>query len=322
MSTPRFLLGLFYPTVRKSALMAAILSTLLTTSCVSTTPKKAPSPTPPTPSSASQTPDEICASQGGTYLGDMHCRLQTGFVAQMLSGPDAARANASSVSVQMPHQAWALATTALIFAFNGNHLDTLTGVAAIPDSIENERKQLAEGWSIYSQADLLRTLDWLQLQGHRTGFNELGLRVSTLSDEQLAVKRSQLSDNTEAVNQLDVVRAHYQELGSKSILAWDLVRYISLCRWGVLAGYISEDYAWARIMPAAQQLQQTFNSWQDLQTNYLIGREYWSLKQTKKCGAKFQAIFKNLSEDPSSPWNRIPWNTPLHVTSAMLTTTQ
>lgn len=289
MSTPRSELGLFYPTVRKSALMAAILSTLLTTSCVSTTPKKAPPATPP---SATQTPD------------------------------DAARATASSVSVQMPHQAWALATTALIFAFNGNHLDTLTGVAATPDSIENERKQLAEGWSIYSQADLLRTLDWLQLQGHRTGFNELGLRVSTLSDEQLAVKRSQLSDNTEAVNQLDVVRAHYQELGSKSILAWDLARYISLCRWGVLAGYISEDYAWARIMPAAQQLQQTFNSWQDLQTNYLIGREFWSLKQTKKCGAKFQAIFKNLSEDPSSPWNRIPWNTPLHVTSAMLTTTQ
>ncbi len=217
MSTPRFLLGLFYPTARKSALLAAILSTLLTTSCVSTTPKKAPSPTPPTPSSASRTPDEICASQGGTYLGDMHCRLQTGFVAQMLSGPDAARANASSVSVQMPHQAWALATTALIFAFNGNHLDTLTGVAAIPDSIENERKQLAEGWSIYSQADLLRTLDWLQLQGHRTGFNELGLRVSTLSDEQLAVKRSQLSDN-EAVNQLDVVRAHYHRTLNRSAL--------------------------------------------------------------------------------------------------------
>ena len=289
MSTPRSELGLFYPTVRKAALMAAILSTLLTTSCVSTTPGKAPPRTPP---SATQTPD------------------------------DAARANASSVSVQIPHQAWALATTALIFAFNDNHLDTLTGVAATPDSIENERKQLAEGWSIYSRADLLRTLDWLQLRGHRTGFNELGLRVSTLSDEQLAVIRSQLSDNTEAVNQLDVVRAHYQELGSKSILAWDLVRYISLCRWGVLAGYISEDYAWARIMPAAQQLQQTFNSWQDLQTNYLIGREFWSLKQTKKCGAKFQAIFKSLSEDPSSPWNRIPWNTPLHVTSAMLTTTQ
>lgn len=57
----------------------------------------------------------------------------------------------------------------------------------------------------------------------------------------------------------------------------------------------------AHIMPAAQRLQQTFNSWQDLQTNYLIGREFWSLKQTKKCGAKFQTIFKQLSEDPSSP---------------------
>jgi hypothetical protein len=252
----------------------------------------------------------------------MRCRLQNGFVAQMLSGPEAARANASSVSVQMPQQAWALAATALIFAFNGNRLDTLTGVAATPDAIESERKQLAEGWNINSQADLLRTLLWLQLEGHRTSFTALGLRIATLGDEQLAAIRVRLGDNVEAVNQLDVVRAHFEELGSKSILAWDLVRYISLCRWGVLVGYISEGEAWARIMPAAQQLQQTFDSWQDLQKNYLIGREFWSLKETKRCGPKFQAILKRLSEDPSSPWNRIPWNTPLRVSSAMLTTTK
>jgi hypothetical protein len=74
-----------------------------------------------------------------------------------------------------------------------------------------------------------------------------------------------------------------------------------------------ETNAWRQIMPAAQQLQQTFDSWQDLQTNYLIGREFWSLEQTKKTGAPFQAAFEKLSEDPSSPWNAIPWNTPLDI---------
>jgi hypothetical protein len=56
--------------------------------------------------------------------------------------------------------------------------------------------------------------------------------------------------------------------------AWDLVRYIALCRWGHLAGVLSEAEAWDQITPAAVRLQQTFVSWQDLHGGFLIGREY------------------------------------------------
>lgn len=298
---------------------AAILCTLFVTSCVSGTAKNEPAPPEPSPDSqsAAQTPDQYCASQGGKYLGDMRCRLSNGVVAPMLGGAEAARAYASSVSVLAPNQAWLLATTALTFAYNGKRLDTVTGEAATPDAIEAERKQLGEWWDIHSEADLHRTLDWLMVQGHRAEFDELGARVSALNDEQFAALRSQMGHDVELVNKLDVVRAHYREVGTKSILAWDLIRYISLCRWGVLAGYMFEADAWRQIMPAAQQLQLTFDSWQDLQTNYLIGREFWSLEQTKKTGARFRAAFDKLSEDPSSPWNAIPWDTPLDIRRVM-----
>jgi Protein of unknown function (DUF1266) len=56
-------------------------------------------------------------------------------------------------------------------------------------------------------------------------------------------------------------------------------------------------------MPAALRLQQTFDSWQDLQSDFLIGREYWSLQQTQLSGARFSAIYERFLKDPVSPWN-------------------
>jgi Protein of unknown function (DUF1266) len=205
--------------------------------------------------------------------------MPNGTVAKLLGGAEAAKAYATNVAVRTSEQAWALATAAIIFTYNGKRSDTMTGEPATPD--------------------------------------ELGARTSALNDQQFAAVRSQLGQDPEVMNKLDVVRAHYLELGTKSILAWDLIRYISLCRWGVLAGYMFEADAWRQVMPAAQQLQQAFDSWQDLQKNYLIGREFWSLEQTRKSGARFQAAYDKLSTDPSSPWNTIPWNTPLDVRRPM-----
>jgi hypothetical protein len=317
MNAPRLALNFLPVSLRLVSVPMAIAVALLLTSCASAPPKPAPppaAPPPPSPPAASQTPGEFCAAtQGGTYLGDMRCQLKDGTVVKLLSGSDAIRANATSIPVQTPDRAWALATTALIFEFNRNHLDTLTGVPATPDSMENERKQLMQGWNIGSQADLLKTLHWLQFQGHRAEFIQLGLRVAPLTDTQFADVRAQLSGNLEALNQLDIVRQHYQALGVKSILAWDLIRYIALCRWGALTGYITDTEAWSFIMPAALNLQRTFDSWDDLQTNYLIGREFWSLQQTQRSGARFQAMYKKLSEDPNSPWRTIAWKTPLRA---------
>jgi hypothetical protein len=164
--------SLLRPLWTKSQMTGAIFSIIFIASCASTMPKKAP---PPAPTAATHTPDEYCAAKGGTYLGDLRCQLRDGYIAKMLAGTDAARAAASDFAVRAPNLAWALATTALIFEANGSGAGTLTGVTATPDSIENERKQLADFWNIHSEDDLRRTLGWLQFQGHRAEFDELGL---------------------------------------------------------------------------------------------------------------------------------------------------
>jgi Protein of unknown function (DUF1266) len=119
------------------------------------------------------------------------------------------------------------------------------------------------------------------------------------------------------LHRLEFVRQNYRLLGERGILAWDLVRYIALCRWGYLAGYLPVMDAWDRMMPAALRLQQTFSSWQDMQNDYLIGREFWSAKQTQENGERFRAIYERFIQDPSSPWNVNPWTMNLGVATPL-----
>jgi Protein of unknown function (DUF1266) len=120
-----------------------------------------------------------------------------------------------------------------------------------------------------------------------------------------------------ALNQLNLARKNHRALGEKGILAWDLVRYISICRWGYRVGYLSEAEAWDRIMPAARRLQMTFASWQDLQSDFLIGREYWSSPLAETHQEEFRAIYERFLRDPVSPWNLNPWTIDLGVAAPL-----
>jgi hypothetical protein len=109
-------------------------------------------------------------------------------------------------------------------------------------------------------------LNWLQFQGHRYEFEQLGRRLDALTDGQFAILETLAQKHQQTLNELEITRKNHELLGQKGILAWDLVRYISLCRWGYHAGFLSETEAWDRILAAALRLQQTFDSWQDLQS--------------------------------------------------------
>lgn len=45
---------------------------------------------------------------------------------------------------------------------------------------------------------------------------------------------------------------------------------------------------------------------------YLIGREFWSLNQTKEGGYLFRHAYFRLLNDPMSPWNRHAWEANLN----------
>jgi hypothetical protein len=223
-------------------------------------------------------------------------------ISPVLSDVEAKRAIAyrAYAAPNSPH-AWALATTAIIFEINRQQHDLLAGTEVTPDSVEVGKRVLSQWWDVNNRGDLLRTLGWLQFEGHRTEFEELGRRVNALTEREFISIEAAADSNPQVANQMDIVHKHHGDLAQKGILAWDLVRYISLCRWGYLAGYLSDTEAWDLIMPAALRLQQTFASWQDLQSDYLIGREFWSVKQSENNGARYRAIYERFLQDSSSP---------------------
>ena len=46
------------------------------------------------------------------------------------------------------------------------------------------------------------------------------------------------------LHRIAVVEKYYTAMGSKSIYGWDYARYVALCGWGYLVGYLSEEEAW------------------------------------------------------------------------------
>jgi len=199
-------------------------------------------------------------------------------------------------------QRWAIAASAILSGANHENLTTLSsGGSAL-----SIRRLLQDSWDISDRDSFLKALDWIDQGGHRQLFSALGERSSRASAEELSAVISKL--NSEDANSLTMAHRYYQKFGSQSITAWDYARYINLCRWGVAAGYISEDEGWPRAMHAAQILQQTFGSWKEFGENYIVGREFWSLRQTRINGQEMRARYQSLVSDPASSWNRIPWD--------------
>jgi hypothetical protein len=313
-------------TVKTCPLPGALLLAALLSSCAHTpvTPPPTPAVTPPAkaantaPPGLFEDPASACTAGGGKYLGDMKCQFPNGTIRPTLYGAAAQRAMQSDThETPKSPRAWALATTAILFEINCQRLDMLAGTTITPDGEEYEKQQLSQGWGISNRDDLLRKLAWLQYQGHRFGFEEFGRRIDALTEQDILALEAKVQSNPQLETQLDVVIKNHRNLGEKSILAWDLIRYISLCRWGYLAGYFSQEETWDLVMPAALRLQQTFDSWQDLQNNYLIGREYSFPQEIQTKGARFRAIYERFLQDPASPWNSNPWGLDLKVSTPL-----
>ncbi len=145
--------------------------------------------------------------------------------------------------------------------------------------------------------------------GDRHYFDLLGKSIVEEGKDKCAAFEAYLIKNNqpEALYQFRIIEKYYGAVKEKNILAWDYARYIALCRWGYQAGYITEDEEWQKIMPVARLLQKTFDSWDDLGQDYLIGRKYMSYDGKFSDNYLFEAAYKHLCTDKSSLWHRYSW---------------
>ena len=210
---------------------------------------------------------------------------------------------------------WALGTCAILTDINRRRHDLLGGCLQTPEEVKIWRECLAQWWKVRSREDLLETLRWLDSGGHRNEFDEIAQELSATPATQLAAIRERSRNDLTLSNRVEIVLKYQKELGAKSIIAWDYGRYISLCGWGYIVGYLTEEEAWQKIMPVARFLQGTFDSWEDLGKNYVIGREFWSPPRTREEGKPARKSYAKLLTDPASPWARLPWKLDLSTSA-------
>lgn len=205
-----------------------------------------------------------------------------------------------------PHD-WALATNGpLAMARDCKRIDLLGWDERTSATVATWTVYMRDFWGVESRDGLLKSIDWLKSGGHRVGFKKEGERLAAMTPEQLKALEDGASNDQKFRN--TVLLANYPAQGERGILAWDYIRIIQNAGWGYLAGYLTEKDAWDIMMPIARDLQKNFKSWDDLEQNYMIGREYWSHSETSTLGPKLAAAHKQLMEDPKSPYHTIPWD--------------
>ena len=205
-------------------------------------------------------------------------------------------------------RAWALATTAQLSYANGSCRDKLLPEARTDSSIATTRQLLHDWWGVDTRLDLLETLDRLDGGGHRAIFQEKGRMFVAMSESEFQAALRKASNQPQDVRRMKLVRDYYAKHRANSFLGWDYCRYIMLCRWGYQLGFLTQDEAWARMLPAARKIQAGFKSWAELGEDYLVGRELWSPQQTAKNGQYYREVQAWLVKEPGGPWTRLSWS--------------
>jgi hypothetical protein len=172
---------------------------------------------------------------------------------------------------------WALATTALLVQYNNDSHELLGSRPSCDRAWA--RDSLSGWWEVNNRDEAIRMLDWLWTEGHRTRYQ---------TEDRSWRKKSH-------------VPIPY--------LAWDYCRLVWVAGVSYIAGYVTEEEAWQRILPAARAIQSNYSSWREMGEDYLRGRQRWNGKRDPQ----FDAILQLLVDpkNSSSPWNKNGWSTDL-----------
>ncbi len=101
---------------------------------------------------------------------------------------------------------------------------------------------------------------------------------------------------------LDEMHERYPEQG---MLAWDLVRTLSIVGGAYMSGVMPYDVASKLALEACRRLQQSFSSWDDVAENYTLGYQFWR-------GSRKTDRLKYYKKLKKTWIYEIPWDTPLN----------
>lgn len=207
-----------------------------------------------------------------------------------------------------PTQLWGMALCAVLTEMNRDSHDVLFGRGEAQGDLERTQHSLKRDWGIETRDDLLDMLKWLENEGHNRGYMRRHRYLSTLSDAERERQVESCRDNIELYNEYLIVKNNLAILDNVGIEAWDIGRYVNLCRWGMTTGLLNENEGWRRIIGIAIYAQRRYSGWFHFAVSYITGRQYWRSLATEDFITDQMAILRRLTGNPKSPWNTLDWD--------------
>ncbi|OXU13969.1 DUF1266 domain-containing protein [Sedimentisphaera salicampi] len=206
-------------------------------------------------------------------------------------------------------QRWGLMAGAVLAYHNHFFLDSFeTSCVDNKWSMAEDKALLESSWGITCREDYLSTMRSLFSAGHRAGFKRVSNYAGKINEKYFDDIFAGSVDKPGEAYPLYIAKEFGPQLKDKSITGWDFTRVIYLSRNCSKLGYISEQLAWEYIYEASVILQRTFDSWDELFDNYIIGRNFWSFSSSLERNARFNNEIRRLKKVKDSSAFNLDWN--------------
>lgn len=226
----------------------------------------------------------------------------------VLPPPTLADINAGIAELTALQKRWALAVSGFWAEMNQRDHAVIGISQRTPALVQAGRQNLAKIWGIYNPHDLHRRLEYYAKQGASQAFNRIARELTGASPVKAAQMKAIAAGNPQLLHQIDLVERFFSALGPKSLVGFDLARYVSLCRAAYNADYLSEAQVWELVYPQAITIQKTFSGWMELGNNYILGTSFMSFNEYEKEKSFLEETLRNLTSHTGSPWVQLPWN--------------
>lgn len=148
---------------------------------------------------------------------------------------------------------------------------------------------LKNSWNITDYESLIENFNQLETYGHHGSYNDLlGLLEKYPGKTPLEICTKECLDVL-SVTRLYFIQNMKDYLGKHGLEAWDEGRQITIMRWGIGAGYISEEEARTLLAPVVKRIRENYVDLEDYFSHYIAGRCYFGLYDSTYESLGFEA---------------------------------
>ncbi|MDF0532496.1 DUF1266 domain-containing protein [Tsukamurella sp. 8F] len=185
---------------------------------------------------------------------------------------------------------------------------------SVPFTDPRSADQVEREWGLSGRPDLLRTLHWLLVHGDRMrSAHEIAVWSSPDGRRAFEAERAAAPDEArrrEMAWRYAQVQRDAFAVRRADFTAWDMVRFIMLCRAGATSGWLTEGEATDSMLVARGELRRRYADWVTLGEQYCLGRWYSGSgggRAVERELGRLRAICRELAA-PGEPWDLVPYD--------------